>query len=102
MLSEQALHPSARAVAVFKGESVYLQAHKENLRTKLQWRRDLRQVRRGEEPIKVVQRSVRTQNDGGADGEGGGDSNKTIELRLFGSWQTEKIVVSRDSSTVFM
>jgi len=95
MLSEQALHPTARVVAVFKGESVYLQAHKENLRTKLQWRRSLRQVRRGGEPIKVVQRSVRTQNDNGEGGEGGGDGNKTIELRLFGSWQTEKIVVSR-------
>lgn len=44
LLSEQALLPCARAVGVFRGESVYLQAHKDTLRTKLQWRRLLKQV----------------------------------------------------------
>ena len=92
LLSEQALHPNAQAVGVFKGESVYLLRHKETLRTKLQWRRVLKQVRRNEEAVKVIQRRVRAQDSGG-DGQGQSE-DKTIELKLFGSWQTEPIHVS--------
>ena len=92
LLSEQALHPNAQAVGVFKGESVYLLRHKETLRTKLQWRRVLKQVRRNEETVKVIQRRVRAQDSGG-DAQGQSE-DKTIELKLFGSWQTEPIQVS--------
>lgn len=92
LLSEQMLHPTARAVALFKGESVYLQAHKEALRTKLQWRRQLRQVRRGEESVRVVKRNVISHTAGE---DGGREETKVLELRLFGVWQTEPIEVSR-------
>jgi hypothetical protein len=97
LLSEQALHPTAKSVALFKGESVYLQAHKETLRTKLQWRRQLRQVRRDEEPIRVVKRHVISHNrDGGQAGGGqGAEESKVLELKLFGVWQTEPIQVNK-------
>lgn len=100
LLSEQALHPSAYAVGVFRGESVYLQVHKETLRSRLQWRRLLKQVRRDEEPIKMIQRRLRSlEADGTGEGyahagDGGeGGANKMVEIRLFGSWQTEPIQV---------
>ena len=84
------------SVGVFKGEPVFLQMHKETLRTKLQWRRMLRQVRQGEEPTRLVKRQLQTRANGNSSSSGGGGENSdngTIELKLFGSWQTEQIRV---------
>ena len=54
------------------------------------------QVRREEEPVKVVQRKVisHSRED---DGE---QQQSTIELKLFGSWQTEPIEVDQRTVTV--
>ena len=48
------------------------------------------QVRREEEPVKVLQRKVISHSKEG-DGE---QQQSTIELKLFGSWQTEPIQVA--------
>eukprot|EP01038_Epipyxis_sp_PR26KG_P017531 gene17531-24304_t len=46
LLSDEMIHPiNGKIVGIFKGESVYLQAHKENLKTKTQWRRQLLKVK---------------------------------------------------------
>lgn len=87
---EEVLHPNhKKVVAMFKGEAVYLAEHREQLGTSLHWRRQMRQVLPDIEPAKVVKRSVRDRSSN----EGNEGSFVMKEIRLFGSWQTEAMII---------
>jgi hypothetical protein len=100
LLLDEALHPAARTatlVGVFRGEIVHLRKFHEKLKTRVQWRRELRSVIPGEEPIRISTRKKMTVV--GGDGEGTSFSNSsssgdnTVQIRMFGSWQTQPMEV---------
>ncbi len=90
LLSDEVIHPGKRknVVGVFKGEAIYLQSAKEKLRTKMQWRKELRNVLPGEIPISSCNRQAR-KNAPSADGCNRSAEPVGVELKFYGSWQTE-------------
>lgn len=75
-----------KPVKLFRGEAVYLQSQKEILRSKHQWTRSLRQIKLQEKdkPVKTTTRRLLTPTDDGQD---------KIEVKLYGHWQTETLIV---------
>ncbi len=95
---DEALNPqSKKIVAMFKGEPVYLQEHKEQLKSKLEWRKEMRKIKDNEKPLKIVKRSVRSNNDG--NGSSNDNRFEVKEKELFAKSQTEILEVSVLQST---
>jgi hypothetical protein len=80
-----------KAVAIFKGETVYLQEHKEMLKSKLEWRRELRQVNNDEKPLKTTIRTVQIEDEG----ERNGYRREKKEKELYAKFQTSPLEVQR-------
>jgi hypothetical protein len=78
-----------KAVAIFKGETVYLQEHKEMLKSKLEWRRELRQVNTDEKPLKTTTRTVQIEDEG----ERSGYRREKKEKELYAKFQTSPLEV---------
>ncbi len=95
LLSDEVIHPTKKKamVAIFKGEPVYLQSFKEKLRTKSQWRKELRVVFSDAIPVKTMKRQVRKRLPF-SESEADKDTFSSIELNLFGFWQTADYHVS--------
>jgi hypothetical protein len=92
LLSDETLNPNKKVVAIFKGEPVYLQEHKEKLRTKLFWRRELREIKGNEIPLKVVKRKVFKSRETAATAEPG-HTMESKEMKLFAKYQTQPMEV---------
>lgn len=93
LLANEALHPlTKKSVGIFRGETVYLQSHRELLKSKVQWRREMRAVRDSEEPYKVSQRRFVNETESSS---GGNSRNHTEmkEISLYGIWQTTVLEV---------
>jgi len=88
LLQQEIIHPvQSKAVALFKGETVYLQEQKETLRSKLQWRKFFRVVINHEVNHSIKTIKVRSRKTDGSDGF------QQSEQKLYGKWQTEPIQV---------
>lgn len=96
LLSDEVIHPDKRKniVGVFKGETIYLQNHREKLKTKIQWRKEMRKVLIDAEPIKVTKRQVRKKSSSKETNESDQVNLVTTDWKLFGIWQTEPYEVS--------
>jgi hypothetical protein len=86
LLSDEVIHPDKKKniVGLFKGEPIYLQSDREKLRTKIQWRKELRMVLAGAQPIKTTKRQVRKKSSSEENA-----SLVSTDWKLFGIWQTQ-------------
>ena len=98
MGSTQALDPSQRPIAYFKGEAVYPRDSVGDLYSTTQWRKRCRVVREGEQPHRITRRKVFSGGTGdgyrdmddNSNGQGNGASPTHIDIALFGLWQTDR------------
>ena len=94
LLASEALHPfQKKSVSLFRGENVYLQSHRQLLKSKWQWRREMRAVRDGEEPYKVSQRKIMNESDSSSSSSSSNNHTDMKEIPLYGVWQTTVLEV---------
>jgi len=87
----ESLNPECkRVVKLFRGEKVYLQEHKETLRTKTQWRKLLRQVRSAETAFKIIKKRKRGEQSQQGDARSSGE---VFDMEIYGIWQTDALII---------
>jgi Rad4 beta-hairpin domain 1/Rad4 transglutaminase-like domain len=74
--ANEILHPTKKKmVNIFRGEKVYLREHVEVLRSKKQWRQELREVRTAQKPLKIVSKHSR-------------EAGAKVEVKMYAEYQT--------------
>jgi hypothetical protein len=95
--SNEALNPKKKkAMKIFRGEVVYNRDAVETIRSKNQWMKSLRQVREEEQanPVKVTHITRRSNSSSSSPSSSSSSADlERIAVKLYGSWQTEPLVV---------